>query len=46
MVHQLLNTPLSPTNYNKVVNKIKQIAVFNGFEEKIIDKINKKKNWI
>lgn len=39
MVHRLLNIPMSPSNYLSELNIIKQIAVNNGFNPNIIDKL-------
>ena len=44
-VHRLINTPMSEENYNLELNLIKQIAVNNGYDAQIIDKIVKKKQY-
>lgn len=44
MVHRLLKIPMTPENYNKELNIIKQIAVANGFDIKLINNLIKKKN--
>lgn len=48
LIHRLLNTPLSKMDYITELNIIKQIAVNNGYNTKLIDKLiwkhkNKKK---
>src|SRR5436190_8298902 len=37
LIHRLLHTPLSAEKYSKEVNKIKQIALFNGYLPDMID---------
>jgi len=43
LVHRLMNTPLSTENYNLEVKKIKEIAVFNGYNHKLVDDMIYKK---
>lgn len=43
MIHRLLTIPLSIDNYNKELNIIKQIAVNNSYDPKLIDDIIAKK---
>ncbi|XP_074039195.1 uncharacterized protein [Leptinotarsa decemlineata] len=38
-VNRLLNTPLSPSNFNLELNTLKQIAVNNGYQPYIIHKL-------
>ena len=38
-IHRLLNTPLSPIEYTKEFNIIKQIALNNGYKVEVIDKL-------
>ena len=38
-IHRLLNTPLSPIDYTKEFNIIKQIALNNGYKVEVIDKL-------
>ena len=42
-IHRLLNIPLSPAEYEKEVKMIKQIAVNNVYEAKLIDQMIDKK---
>lgn len=44
-IHRLINIPLSEENYNKELNIIKQIAVNNGYQAKMIDDIITKKQY-
>lgn len=39
LVHRLLNVPLSPQNYEKEINIIRQIAYNNGYNPIIIDQL-------
>ena len=43
MLHRLLTVPLQTINFNKELNIIKQIAVNNGYNPNIIDKLLKQK---
>jgi len=42
MIHRLFMIPLSETNLNKEITVIKQIALNNGFNTNLIDKLIEK----
>ena len=45
-VHRLLTVPLNENNYNNEIHTLKHIAIVNGYNSNIIDKlINKHKNF-
>ncbi|KAG5881157.1 hypothetical protein JTB14_024574 [Gonioctena quinquepunctata] len=44
-IHLLLNVPLSPENYKKEINIIKQIAINNVYDHTLIDKKIKEIKW-
>ena len=39
MIHRLLTIPLSPDRYNKELNFIKEIAIYNEFDPTLIDRL-------
>ena len=45
MIHRLTTIPLSPSDFNKELNIIKQIAYNNGYSPAIVEKLLKKKQY-
>ena len=45
MIHRLTTIPLSPSDYDKELNIIKQIAYNNGYSPAIVEKLLKKKQY-
>ena len=43
MIHKLTTIPLSPSDFDKELNIIKQIAYNNGYSPAIVEKLLKKK---
>ena len=45
MIHRIFTIPLSETNLNKEIEVIKQIALSNGFDRNLINKLIEKKHY-
>ena len=43
MIHRVVSLPLNKTNFHKEIRHIKQIAINNGYEVKLINKLLRKK---